>query len=73
MRISTNQRAITVSDAYQSDDGKWKLALDVHSEAGRFEFSVTPIQAARIAADMLAAWRAWETQMKNPGGPHGPL
>ena len=70
MRLRTNQRAIAVSDAIQGDDGKWYLALDVHSEAGTFHFAVTPIQGARIAAHLLAAWRKWEIEMKQPGGPH---
>jgi hypothetical protein len=58
-----------VSEAFQADDGKWYVALDVHSEVGKFEFSVTPLQAARIAADLLSAWRKWETEMKQPSGP----
>jgi len=66
MRLATRQRAIDVSPAYQADDGRWYLALDVFSEAGRFEFAITPIQGARIAADLLASWRRWETDMKNP-------
>lgn len=69
MRVGTKQRAITVSDAYQADDGRWYVDLDVHSEAGVFHFRVTPIQGARIAADLMATWRAWETGMKAPGGP----
>ncbi len=69
MRLSTKQRAMRVSDAYQADDGRWYVDVDVFSDAGSFAFRLTPIQAARIAADMLSAWRAWETSMKNPGGP----
>lgn len=69
MKLRTKQRAIAVSSAWLGDDGKWYVALDVHSEAGKFEFAITPIQGARIAADLMAAWRKWETEMKQPGGP----
>jgi hypothetical protein len=60
---------MSVSEAYQADDGRWYVDLDVFSEAGVFSFRITPMQGARIAADMLSSWRAWETGMKNPGGP----
>ncbi len=66
MRLGTKQRAIKVSDAYQADDGRWYVDLDVFSEVGEFRFRVTPIQGARIAADLMAAWRKWETEQKNP-------
>ena len=66
MRLGTKQRAIRVSDAYQGNDGRWYVDLDVFSEVGEFAFRVTPIQGARIAADLLGAWRSWETAMKNP-------
>lgn len=66
MRLGTKQRAIRVSDAYQADDGRWYVNLDVFSEAGDFAFRVTPIQGARIAADLMSAWRKWETEQKNP-------
>lgn len=68
MRINTNQRAIRVSDAYQADDGRWYVDLDVFSEVGEFNFRITPIQGVRIAADLMAAWRPWETKLKNPSG-----
>lgn len=66
MRLATKQRAISVSDAYLADDGRWYVDLDVYSEAGTFSFRITPIQGVRIAADLLAAWRPWETAQKNP-------
>ena len=66
MRLATKQRAISVSQAYQADDGRWYVDLDVFSEAGKFAFRVTPLQGVRIAADLMAAWRFWETAMKNP-------
>ena len=66
MRLGTNQRAIRVSDAYQANDGRWYVDLDVFSEAGEFRFRVTPLQGIRAAADLMAAWRAWETSQKNP-------
>ena len=69
MRLATKQRALKVSKAYQDVDGKWYVAIDVFSEAGTFEFRITPLQGVRIAADLMTAWREWETTMKNPGGP----
>lgn len=66
MRIMTKQRAMSVSAAYQAEDGKWYVDVDVFSEAGSFAFRVTPMQCVRIAADLMAAWRPWETSMKNP-------
>lgn len=66
MRLNTKQRAMRVSPAYLADDGRWYLDVDVFSEAGNFAFRVTPAQAPRIAADLLSAWREWETAMKNP-------
>jgi hypothetical protein len=65
VRLATNQRAILVSDAY-FDGGRWYVDLDVHSEAGVFKFRITPVQGIRIAADLAATWRSWETSMKNP-------
>ena len=66
LRVGTKQRAISVSEAYQADDGKWYVNLDVFSDVGTFAFRVTPLQGARIAADLMASWRSWETMMKNP-------
>ena len=66
MRLGTKQRAVSVSDAYQADDGRWYVNLDVFSEVGAFAFRITPIQGARIAADLLSSWREWETNQKNP-------
>lgn len=68
MRLATKQRAVGVSGAYQAEDGRWYIDIDVFSEAGTFAFRITPIQGARIASDMLTAWRAWETAQKNPRG-----
>lgn len=68
MRINTRQRAFRVSQAYQAVDGRWSVDLDIFSEVGVFKFRVTPIQAARIASDLLSTWRVWETMMKNPSG-----
>jgi hypothetical protein len=66
MRLATKQRAMAVSVAYQDADGKWYVNIDVFSEAGLFTFRITPIQGVRIAADLLSAWRPWETAQKNP-------
>ena len=68
LRLGTKQRAMSISDAYQADDGRWYVNIDVFSEAGKFAFRVTPLQGARIAADLMASWREWETAMKNPSG-----
>ncbi len=67
--LKTKQRFMRVSPPFQGNDGRWYLNFTVYSESGRFDFRVTPLQGARAAADLLAAWRKWETDMKAPGGP----
>ena len=65
--MGTQQRQLQVRELDQADDGRWHINVSVFA-GQNYAMSVrlTPAQAVRLAADLLAKWREHELLMKNP-------
>jgi hypothetical protein len=64
--MSLSQRPIAVLPAAQMQNGRWLIPVRMYEPEHHGEVFLTPLQAVRIASDLLAAWRAHELKMKNP-------
>lgn len=65
--MGAQQRQLQVRELDQQSDGRWCINVSVFAGQGyAMSVRLTPTQAVRVAADLLARWREHDLLMKNP-------
>ena len=65
--MGAEQRQLRVSGLDQMDNGRWHINVELFAgQDYSMTIRLTPVQAVRLASDLLAKWREHELMMKNP-------